>query len=90
MFKRFTGIPCLFCGLTRSLLSAFRLNLKDALLHNPAGVLIFFGFVFVAVNAVLEISIKKFISIRLSKSEKFIVVIVIISLLLFNWMFNLI
>jgi len=90
LFKRFAGAPCLFCGLTRSLLNAFRLNLRDAMLYNPAGVLIFSGFIFVLANTVLEITVKKRISISLNKREKLIAVVGIALLLLLSWFFKLI
>jgi len=89
LFKRFTGISCLFCGLTSSLLSAFRLNLRDALLYNPAGILIFAGFIFLLINTALEITVKKRISISLKKREKFIAIVGIVLLLLLGWFFRL-
>lgn len=88
LFKRFADQPCLFCGLTTSLLNSFRLNLKEAFLQHPGGVFIFLVFIGICLNIILEISIKKRISISLTKNEKFILSFGTIALLLTNWVYK--
>ena len=39
-FLEQTGIPCPFCGLTRSVLSMYRLDVEAAFLYHPFGVLL--------------------------------------------------
>ena len=37
--RSLTGLPCPFCGMTRSVTAAIHLRLDEALVLNPAGVL---------------------------------------------------
>ena len=39
LFKAVTGFPCPSCGITRSMLSLYHWNLRDAIWHNPLGII---------------------------------------------------
>ena len=90
LFRRLTGRPCLFCGLSRSLLNSFRLNLKDALLFHVAGVFIFFAVITSAINTYIEAFTGKRVHIVLSGKGRRIVVLCAIVLLLAQWLYKLI
>ncbi len=42
VFRRVTGIPCLFCGMTRSMIACAHLRLQDAFYYHLLGPFIFF------------------------------------------------
>ncbi|MCL2013956.1 MAG: DUF2752 domain-containing protein [Oscillospiraceae bacterium] len=48
VFRRFTGIPCFGCGLTRGFLSVFRLDFVAAFSYNLLAVPLFFALIFFA------------------------------------------
>jgi len=90
VFRKIAGMNCFFCGTTRSLLSSFRFDFKEAFFHNPTGIFIFTAFIFIFINASLGISVRKRISIHLSKREKIILWIGVVIVLSVNWGFKLV
>lgn len=48
--RTITGIPCPFCGMTRSVVAALHGNLPESLSFNPAGILVIALVVLVLVN----------------------------------------
>jgi hypothetical protein len=90
LFLRLVGKPCLFCGLGRSLVHSCKFNFKEAFFYNPAGLIVFFSFLFVAVNIVLALAIGKRVSIVASKREKIVIAATTIAVLLGAWMHKLI
>jgi len=90
LFRRVAEVDCLFCGTTRSLLSSFRFDFKEAFFHNPAGIFIFMAFIFIFINAGLGISVRKRISIQLSRKEKIILWIGVATVLSVKWGFKMV
>jgi len=89
LFKRFTGLPCLFCGFTHSLISSFKLSFKEAFFYNPAGILLFFVFITAVINSFLGLSVKRQVILYLNRPEKFIIILGVVLLLVLTWIFRL-
>jgi len=90
LFRRLTGKPCLFCGLSRSLLNSFRLNLRDAFLFHFAGVFVFFAVIALAINTYVEAFTGKKVHIVLSGKGRRIIAFCAVILLLSQWLYKLI
>ncbi len=71
IFRRVTGIPCLFCGMTRSMAATAHLRLNDAFYYHLLGPFIFFTMViFLLAFAFLFLagrSLELYISTRLKR-----------------------
>ncbi|MFC1554359.1 DUF2752 domain-containing protein [candidate division KSB1 bacterium] len=84
IFKKSTGLPCPLCGLTRSISETAYGNLNLAVMHNPAGPLVFF---FIGITLFVFIYCKfrsRSVSFEL---RKFIIILSIILVII--WAFRL-
>lgn len=57
--KYFTGIPCPFCGLTRSFLAVAKGNLSQGFYYHLFGPFLFAAFVVILIHITIELMIKR-------------------------------
>jgi len=93
LFYRITQIPCPSCGATRSAVALLQGNLREALLINPLGIVVFLIAVVFPVWILIDIITRKeslfsFYN-RINKGFSFnVVTVLIILLFLGNWIWN--
>lgn len=56
LMKKFLGIPCPGCGISHSVMAAFRLDMAKAWLANPAGIAVALLFIFQIIARLLAIA----------------------------------
>jgi hypothetical protein len=87
IFHKLTGLPCLTCGSTRSMIAIFHGNLFTALRWNPLAFFAFLGVILFDVYAVVVL-VGRTARLRLvdcGALEKNAVRIAVLALLLLNW-----
>lgn len=93
IIKRITNIPCPSCGTTRSVAEIFKGNYQNALLMNPLGFIITLILIIAPSWIILDVLIKKqsffvFYQSLEQKINKPIYSVLLISLVLINWVWN--
>jgi hypothetical protein len=84
-FKSVTGIPCLTCGGTRSILALSQFDLVSAFLFNPLAVLIAIALILFSAAIALGIIFRKSVMIKLSRGDAKIARILIAAAIAINW-----
>lgn len=87
-FKSITHIPCLTCGMTRSIISLIHLNVIDAFKMNPLIFLTILILLLWGLWSLIALIIKpKHIKIELTPTERRIIILSIVVLLIMNWLY---
>lgn len=87
-FKNITHIPCLTCGMTRSIFSLVHLNIIDAFRMNPLVFLTILILLLWGVWSLIGVIVKpKRIRIELAPAERIIVILSVILLVIANWLY---
>jgi hypothetical protein len=87
IFKQITGIPCLTCGGTRSIVALSNFEIYRAFLFNPLVMLFGVGIMVFSFGALTGWIFKKSIAVILSNNEIRAIRIFIISLVVLDWAF---
>ena len=88
IFKSITHIPCLTCGMTRSIISLVHLNIIESVKMNPLIFLTIIILLFWGVLSLLALIIKpRHIKIELTPTERRIVIFSVITLIVINWLY---
>lgn len=88
-FKNIFGIPCPFCGMTRSFLFLGHGEIREACRLNPLGPLVFMIVVFFWFYYAAMMTARKEITVRLSENEKRLTIVVSAVLVMAAWGYNL-
>lgn len=83
-FKALTGIPCPTCGLGRAYTSLLRGHPLQALSYNPF--MLVFSLAFFGNQALILVTRHSF-SLKASKREQNLLLVLFLLLLLFNWLY---
>jgi hypothetical protein len=87
-FKTLTHIPCLTCGMTRSAINFVHLNVIDAFKMNPVICLTILILLVWGIWSLIRLIIKaKHIKIDLTSTERRIVILSVITLIVINWLY---
>jgi hypothetical protein len=93
LIKKITGFPCPACGNTRAIFLLIQGEIKESLLLNPLGILVFLAMLVVPFWIILDLLVKKgsfFIAYK--KAEKLLqkktIAIPLILVILANWTWN--
>lgn len=81
VFFNLTGCPCPGCGLTRSIINVFKLNIKKSISYNILGIP-------VLIFIISYIFFRKKLEIILKKYQKIIIPLIVI-LVIISWCINL-
>jgi hypothetical protein len=87
IFKHVTGIPCLTCGGTRSIVAFSNFEFYRAFIFNPLIMLFSVGIMVFSFGTLAGWILKRSIAVKLSRNEIMVIRIFIISLVIFNWAF---
>jgi hypothetical protein len=87
VFRQLTGIPCLTCGSTRSLIALSQFRLGASFLRNPLAMLVAVAAVLSSLLVGLGLLWRRRLALTLSESEKKSLRIVVFALVLLNWVF---
>ncbi len=87
IFHRLTGIPCLTCGGTRSLVALSQFDIASSFLLNPMLLLLAVGVVAFSLVSLYSLISKKGIAVKLNQGQKRALRIGIIGLFITNWVY---
>jgi hypothetical protein len=87
IFHRITGIPCLTCGGTRSLVALSQFDIVSSFLLNPVFSIFAVGVIVFSLISLYGYLMRKSIVIRLSEGRKKALRVSIIGLLAANWVY---
>jgi hypothetical protein len=93
LIKRITNIPCPSCGTTRSLAAILNGNFEQAFFLNPFGFIVTLIMFIAPFWIIKDLSVKKksffdFYKSIEQKSNKPLITILIVSIVLINWVWN--
>lgn len=87
IFHRLTGIPCLTCGATRSLVALSQFDIASSFLLNPILLLFAVGIMAFSLVSLYSLISKKGIAVKLNQGQKKALRIGIIGLFITNWVY---
>ena len=87
IFHRLTGIPCLTCGATRSLIALSQFDIASSFLLNPMLLLFAVGIIAFSLVSLYSLISKKGVAIKLNQGHKKALRIGIIVLFITNWVY---
>ncbi len=87
LFRLWSGLPCPTCGATRTGIELSHFHIAEAFLENPLFFLLFTALFFWGMNTVIGVVTGKNIKIDLTKREKKLVRILLLSAILLNWLY---
>lgn len=87
IFHRLTGIPCLTCGATRSLVALSQFDIASSFSLNPMLLLFAAGVVAFSMVSLYGLILKKAIVAQLNQRQKKALRVGIIGLFLANWIY---
>jgi len=87
IFHRLTGIPCLTCGATRSLVALSQFDMASSFLLNPMVFVFAAGVVVFSLVSLYGLIFERNIVLRLDKGQKRALRIGVISLIIVNWLY---
>lgn len=95
LIKHVTNIPCPSCGSTRSVLSLFHGNFKQAIYWNPLGILLVLIMIIVPIWIIFDYFAKKETLLKAYlKTETFLknkkIALPLIMMMMINWIWNII
>ncbi len=88
-FKNIFGIPCPFCGMTRSFLFLGHGEIRQACRLNPLGPLVYVTVVVLWFYYAAMMTARKEVMVRLSKNEKRFTIAISAVLIIAAWGYNL-
>jgi hypothetical protein len=88
-FLAITGIPCLFCGITRSFLAVGGFDFSEAFLLHPLGPIIFFLLAAAAVFLLLSILSRRRLKVTFAPATRKLLIYSAGSILLAAWVIKL-
>lgn len=89
LFRKWTGVPCMFCGFTRAFENIAHGHFRAALLDCPAALFLYFGMWIVLTFATALTLRQKSMAFTLTVREKQTGVAAIALILLANWVWRL-
>ncbi len=84
-FKEATGVPCLTCGGTRSVVALANFRLIQAFASNPLIILFMTGLIVFSLLVGLALIFKRRFSIRLTSGESRLARIIVVAGVMANW-----
>ena len=87
MFHKLTGIPCLTCGGTRSLVALSQFDFVSSFILNPLTPIFVIALVVFSSIMLFGYIFKKSLVLKFSEGEKKLLRIGAIALIVFNWLF---
>jgi hypothetical protein len=87
IFHKVTGVPCLTCGATRSIVALSRLDFASSFLHNPLTMIFAIALVVFSSISLFGYIIKKSLVLKFSEREKRALRIGAVALIALNWLF---
>lgn len=87
IFHRVTGVPCLTCGATRSIVALSQLDFAASFIHNPLTTIFAIALVIFSSISLFGYIFKKSLVLKFSGREKGVLRIGAVALIALNWLF---
>ena len=87
IFHRVTGVPCLTCGATRSIVALSQLDFASSFTHNPLTMIFAIALVVFSSISLFGYVFKKSLVLQFSEVEKRVLRIGAVALIALNWLF---
>jgi hypothetical protein len=85
VFKHATGIPCLTCGGTRSIILLSQFDIMESVAYNPLAAAAALGLMLFSISVLIGVILRRRMAIEISPSDARIMRIAILTTIMINW-----